>query len=159
MICVCWETSVRYEPHLLSPSSFALFVSDRVPLRWMEDIRLLGCLMCQHPSPTLAYIIHIKDAHCRKCASHVGSDKRGPLNNNNKISDFQSRPSVLKVEWCGPAVSFWLLGTSLCQYLRRVAVNPYFKSFSCSRLLNAAFFWVVFKGSSVSSLRLFYSFC
>lgn len=29
----------------------------------MEDIRPLGCLMCQHPSPTLAYIIHIKDAH------------------------------------------------------------------------------------------------
>lgn len=37
----------------------------------MEDIRPLGRLPYQLPSPTLAYIIHSKDAHCRKCAPRV----------------------------------------------------------------------------------------
>lgn len=82
--CCCTHgiiNSARYEPHLLSPSSFALFVSDHVPLRmrvdggWRTSVSWdVSCI-----SPTLAYIIHIKDAHCRKCASHIGSDQRGPL--------------------------------------------------------------------------------
>lgn len=89
---VCWAAAVFTESFVYAGKTLPgmkltfictvcvrSFPSKDEDVRWMEDIRLLGCLMCQHPSPTLAYIIHIKDAHCRKCASHTGSDKRGPL--------------------------------------------------------------------------------